>query len=897
MLKFSVVLLFLFVFFQKTISIPGELGMKLLNENRKEVSGGSALNVLVNLTNQTDSVKEVKIKLKSNEHDWRLIMDYSAISIENNTSLNKIIGVHIPEKIKSGDYSIELEGIANSDNQTFGKASIPIRIKPRYDIKVEKQNAPQYLFSGDTLSVKFTIYNLSNLDVKVTANVINGNKPEVRYFNIPQDSSVTAIIPVSIPKDLNHYTKQNVTFSASITEKPEIVSLSSYPFDIIPSANLKFDGYNRFPVKISGIAATSNRWGSRNYSGLVDIRGSGIINENKNQKIEFHLRGPDNSGNPILGLNDEYYLTFISPKLEVYLGDRNYNLTDLTEYSRNGRGIKLQYNLSKISFGSFYNIPRYYPGLKQIFSFYTDFKLNQKIQLSAGFLNKTDTSRIKSNLFTLSGILKPLPWLNSSVELTAGQKLGIITKAYKVSLNINKSIFASHFSFTHADPGFPGYISNSMRISSGITANLKKTSFNLNYDLNSSNLALDTLYANAPFSKILNFMTIYRISMNNSVSLGAYSMGIEDKAPNPLFNYNKYFGRIALNSKFRRIVMNVQGEIGKIDNLLGIVSGDMTDFYNGYFSLQYSFNNSFSTRGFVSYQGGQQYQITGFDKFYYGGSLQMNLNKKYFVSIDYQSNYELKDYFRDRNLLSIQMHLQLNPKHELELGTNYNLVKNSLDKKELNIQLRYTYNLNVPISRKKDIGSISGKIINKGTDKVQGIIINLNGNLTITDKNGNFKFPMVKVGKYILAIDESSFGLNAIAEIPGPYHINIESGKETRFELILTKTANIQGKLVIQEDEKVGQKGYLAAKEEIDKVIIEASSGTETFRLFTGRDGTFRFSDLRPGNWHIKVYPNGIPLGFQLVTDQFDIKLDPEKDENLEVIIRKKMRQIKIQNK
>ena len=897
MLKIISTLLFLTYFFQFTLANQGDLEVKLLNSKRKEVTSGSTSNVLVTFINNADTTKEFQIKLYTPGNDWRQIADYSSIKIEKKSSLNKIIGIRIPKSSKTGDYNIKLEAFEMPDVKSFGKVEIPVFVLPRYEISVEKMNAPRYLFSGDTLGIKFMINNFSNLDVNITSTTFNGGIPEISYLNIPQDSSIITNVPLSIPKELSQYIKQTVMLSAFITNNPETVSTSSYTFDVIPSNKIKFDGYNRFPVKVTGLFASSNRWGNNDYSSMFDIRGSGNLNETKRQKLEFHLRGPNRTGNPILGLNDEYYLMYTSPKIEATLGDRNYSLSELTESSRNGRGVKLQYNTEKLSVGSFYDIPRYFPEIKYIYSIYSNYKLNPKMQFSAGFLSKTDTSKTQSKLLTVSGFIKPFSWGNTSFELAGGQKQSKLTKAFKVTVNINKSIFTSNLSYTHADPGFPGYFSDAMYISSRISANLKKISLSLNYDMNNTNLALDTIYSNAPKSKNLNFLSTFNINQKHSIILGAYSMGFEDKAPLQLFNYNKYYGRMSVNSKLNRIELSIQGEVGKIDNFLETLSGDLTDFYNGYFSMKYSYKNALSVSGFINYQGGQQYKITGFNRYYYGGSLRTNLNKKSFVTLDYQSDYELQEYFRDRSLVSLSTHYQLLTNHELDLTANYNLIRNTLDQKEYSVQFRYTYTINVPLSKKKDVGSIIGQIINKGVEKVQGVIINLNGNVTMTDKNGYFKFPMVKVGTYLLAIDESSFGINSIAETPGPYWVTISPGKETSFVLSLTKSGNIYGGLEIQVDDKSGQKGYIAVKEEIDKVIVEASSGTEIFRVFTGRDGKFLFSDLRPGKWHIKVYPNGIPKGYQIVTDQFDVNLVSGKEEKVEVIIRKISRQIKFQNK
>jgi hypothetical protein len=898
MLKVSAVL-FLFMFFvQSVLAGPGDLEVKLLNEKRKEMAAGSTSNVLIMLINNSDTLKEVQFKLKAPDNSWTQVTNYASTQIEKNASINKIITIHIPENIKSGDYSLELEVFENPGNPAVGNVNIPIYVMPRYEIQVEQLKAPKFLFSGDTLGVRFLIRNLSNIEVKVAATIINDKKPEIRNYRIPKDSSIFAKVSVTIPNGLSSYTQYNVNMTAAIIDKPETEGTSSYTFDVIPGDNVKFDGYNRFPVKVSGIFASSNRNLKRDYGKMIDINGGGMLNEVKNRRLEFHLRGPDQGGNPTLGLNDEYSLIYNTPKTEILLGDNNFRLSDLTESSRSGRGISLHHTFGKLTLGSFVHLPRYYPEFKQIFSFYTNLRFSEKVKFDAGYLTKVNIDNKNINLITFSGFISPFSWVNTEFELATGQQLNKMTKAYRTTVNINNKFFNSHFSLTHADPDFPGYISNSRYISTGLTANLvKKVNLSVNYDLNRSNLALDTMYANAPYSRNLNAFLSYMMSPKNSLSLGVYINDQEDRATIPLFNYKKYTGRFSIYSKFGRINLKVQGEVGKIMNLLEVKNGELTQFYKGNFSLNYAFSSSFSMNGFVNYQGGKQYLITGFQRFYYGGSLQLELKKKTYVSFDYQNNYELKEYYRDRSLLSLQMHQQLNRNHEFQFSTNYNLVKNSLNKKELSIQFRYTCTINIPLSKKKDIGTLTGKIINNGVVHVDGIMINLDGNIAITDKKGNFEFPTVKVGTYILALNESNIGINAIAEVAGPYNVTIEPGRVTKFEISLTKSARIQGSLVIREDEINNQKGYYPITEDIENLIIEASNGPEIFRVMTDRDGNFSFDDLRPGNWHIKIYPNGIPPGYQLDNDQFDLNLTSGKEEKLNVVVHKKSREIKLQKK
>lgn len=826
--------------------------------------------------------------------NWRQVMDYSSIQIEGNTSQTKIISIHVPGNVSAGDYNIDME--AYEQSQLFGKVSIPIRVKPRLQISIEKFNAPKYVMAGDSLKLRFLIQNQSNTSVSVGAKITNGRSTREHYYTIPKDSSVLTDAAVSTPKDLHYNTQLNITMNASISDNAETAVHASYIVNVIPTGEQKFDAYNRYPVKITGIMASSNRTGVRTYGFMYDIQGRGNIDEAQKKRIDFQFRGPDRRGDPLLGLNDQYYMSYNSPKTEILIGDNNYSLSSLTESSRLGRGVRLQYKLDKLSVGSFYHIPRYYPGIKNTYSVYSNYKLNDNIQLATGYLAKTDTMNHRADLLTLSGDARLSSWMKTSVELAMGHRLSQTTKAIKGLFNINTSFINAHLNYIYADPNFPGFISNTMILSTGLSTYLgKQFSLSYSYDQNRSNMALDTLYANAPQTQNMSLIALFRLKANNSIGISAHSVGMIDRADDPLFNYKKLFARASYNAKFKRFNVSLQGEYGEIQNLLSSSGPTTSDFYNQNLNLNYAFNETFSIRGFVNYNGGKQYQVTSSNRFYYGGSLQLNL-KKTFVSFDYQSDYELKEYYRDRSLLSLQLHQELWSNHELNLSTNYNMAKNSLNRKELSIQLRYTYTLNYPLSKKKDVGSLTGKIINKGVEKIGGIIINLDGQLTMTDKNGDFRFPMARTGSYHLLLDETSFGIGTITSTPGPHPVEIQPGKETQFEIELTKAAALQGNLLIQEDASTTDKGYYPIKEEINKLIIEASNGQEMFRIFSANDGTYRFNDLRPGQWTVKVYSNGIPNGYKLEKDLFNLELSSGENKQLDIIIHKKNRVIKLQS-
>lgn len=867
------------------------------NQKKKELTPGSTFNLVVMLKNNSDTEETFHLKTKIPE-GWNQLTDYSSVIVYGNSKKLKILSFNIMESTKVGNYIIEIQAIGKTENSKIGNVKIPVYVKPRFEILTKLIEAPKYAFSGDSVNVKFLIHNLSNIKATINATISNKDAKETRTFILAPDSLVFTNVSVSTTKNIVHYKRNSVSLTSSIAENPETKKTVSYTFDVIPSEKIKFDAHNRIPVKISGLLVTNNQLGDRKYGAMFDIKGSGIISKRKNRNIDFHFLGPNQQGNPVLGQTDEYNVNYSSIHSDVILGDNSYSLTNLTEGSRNGRGFGYTYKFNKLSIGSFVNYPRFYPKIKQVISAFGNYFSGKNLQIKAGFLNKTFVSDSTAQLYTISGKASPFIWSDFEFEYAAGMTAGIMTMAYSTALKINFKLYKMFFNFTKADENFPGYISNSKYMSTGISANIfRKINLSANYNFNYFNIALDTMYANAPFSNNLNFSASYRLNFNHSISIGVNKRGREDRRTPKQFNYNEYTARFTLQSKIKKFTINLNGSIGKTENFLQLNAGEVTNVLNGNLSLQYKISKSIFIKSFINYFEGKQYLINDFKRFLYGGTINLNFGKKLTLMFHYQNDYMIEEYYKDRSLLSLNTNYEINKKNIIGINANYNLRKNSLNNTQLNASLKYTYIINLAVSKREDIGSLQGKIINKGADNIEGISFTLAGNIAISDKNGEFEFPFVETGRHFLFMDNSKSGLNSIAEEPGPYIIEIMPGKKSNFEITLTKSGKITGNIIIEEDINNKKKGFISVKDELKKLIIEAKNKEETYRVLTKNNGTFTFDDLRPGNWKIKIYKRGIPKGYNLETNEFNINLNSMQVKHINVIIKKKSRRIKFQTK
>lgn len=870
-----------------------DIQFSILNTAKREFEPGATINLISKFVNHTSEDALVEVKILDPLALVRPIVNYSSLAIPKNTSSNRVLGILVPSNCDAGNYSIEIEAIDKHTQQSIGKIKIEFVVKTRYEIELIKLNAPAFLYAGDTVSFRSIVQNRSNTTVKVKTTTIEGARSKTEIVTIPKDSSLQLNYFTTISKKSTTYSKEFLFTTAQIVDQEGSDKHVSYEFDVFPNKQVKFDRYNRFPIKIGSMAYVTNRWGDWRAVTMFDVYGSGNLGKNKDKTLSFNLRGPDRRGNPLLGLEDSYNLKFKSKHFDLSLGDDNYSLTQLTESSRNGRGVKAAVSLNKLTIGGFYNAPRYYPLIKNTTSFYSVYDFNTNNYIKLGALFKKDTTSINTEVYTISANNKPFSWLRTDIEVALGRNALGIGKSYNGTFSINKKGFATYGNYVFADPNFPGYLSNSTRIDLGTSLNIKRISFNCAYSVNKTNIALDTLFSNMPYTKNINITTGYRLFNTSILSIGGYMIEALDRSPIPLFNYTKYSGRLSLQSSIKLFSMSLQGDYNKLFNWMNELNR-YSNTYAGSLNLGYHPGSIFTGNAYITYQGGEQ-GITGYDLFYYGSSFEANLNEKFLIRAQYNSNFEWQYYTSERSLLSLTLRAQLNANHQIDLLTNYNLKKNSLNTKELNVQLRYIYTLNVPISKRKDAGSLTGKINNHGIDKVSGIRLKIDGNVAITDKEGNFRFPGLPVGTHLLTIDASSLGINTITEIPGPYTIEIKPATTSHFEFAMTKAAQINGKLVIEEDSRANEKGYIPIKEEIERLVIEASNNNEVYRVYTDRYSCFSFSDLRPGDWVVKIYTNALPRGYKIESTRFSFTLKPGENHSIEVNVKKVARQVRFQ--
>ncbi len=818
-----------------------------------------------------------------------------------------IVPLRISSEAPSGSYEISLH-VSEKDTENKFTEKTEIIVSENRNISITLLESPEFVKAGQVIKASFILKNNGNTKEYLAMESSNSLISQVSTLVLPAGASKVITITKNTDPNLgkNDYQNLNLTARSMVNPAQAITAYSSVK--IISTKPVEDDIYFRLPVSASLSFIGSQNRGVYQDGFQGEIYGKGSLTNKNTSQIEFHAA----TKNPIefnaFTPYEEYFINYKNANLFVHIGDKTYSASYLTEFARYGRGAEIRYDLKKISFGAFYNHPRFFRDIKDEFNIYSKIRIKKESEITAGYLYKIPVSE-KSNftsINTLFGSNTHLPYLagkfqllkslSASGEITYSKTNETEGTAYMLQTQANFSKVSGSLMYLKASPRFAGYFSNTSTFNGNIQYRiLRKVNLFANFIQDAKNYQRDTLLLAAPYRSYFQYGAQYNYIKTGSMMVYSGYQKYQDRLMPRQFDYDEKFFRISVNQKIGQFNINLESQFGTTNNFLTGFSGNST-FYTANVGFQ-KFNTSFDVYG--SYAITSRYQMQNQKQTYFGARVISRLSDKTNFSLFYQNNYMPEDYFKDRNLLEALFHHQLFKNHEIDISGRYNLQRGELSSKDFIFSLRYTMRMNVPVQKIAEYTSLSGTINNLGVKKVDGIRLMMGNHITITDKAGNYTFKNIPPGDYFLEIDRSSTQLNDIpySNFPASLHL---INKENIYNFGLTTAAVIQGSISLNENEENNHyvfAHYQQKKEtkKTDGVIVEATNGEQTYRKICIIGEPFDFTYLRPGNWTVKIYRNGLDKRYKISTNQFQFVLKPSETKNITISIVKQLTEIKYQ--
>ncbi|WP_267406837.1 MULTISPECIES: hypothetical protein [unclassified Chryseobacterium] len=864
---------------------------------------GTSTSISFILENSSSENKKFTIEVTTSNPNIIPILSKSEFNISAGESKSYIVPLRISAEAPQGIYSVIIYGTDQANGNRFTKKE-NIIISGSRKLSVTALDSPEFIRAGETIQASFIIKNGGN----IVENLILESKNAIvdHVPNLMMQPGETKIISIhkTTNAELGQNEYQNLNLSVYSRENPTENQSVYVSTKIISVKPVEDDIYHRLSVAASLSFIGMHNMGMYQDGFQGEIYGKGSLDKDNKNNIEFHAV----TENPVefnsFTQYEEYFINYKRDNFFVHLGDKNYSASYLTEFARYGRGAEIRYDFKKFSLGGFYNHPRFFRDIKDEFNVYSTFKIRKESEIMAGYLHKIPRSgelnygtiRLDSeaHLPYATGKFKLTKNITVSGELAYSKTKELEGSAYMAQAQATFDRLNGNVMYMRASPQFAGYFTNTSTFNGNLQYRISnKLNVFANYMRDARNFQRDTLFLAAPYRNFLQYGLQYKYHSTGSVMLYNGFQKYQDRLEPKQFDYYERFFKVSLDQKIGIFNVNLEGQFGKTENYLTGFTGN-TSFYTANLAFE-KFRTSFTI--FTSYAITSRYQLENQRQIYYGARIISRLSDKTNFSLFYQNNYMPEEYFKDRNLFELLFHQQIFPGNELDLSGRYSLQRGELGNKDFIFSLRYTLRMRIPVQKIAEYTTLSGNIGNLGVKKTEGIKLMLGSYLSVTDKNGNYVFKNIIPGDYYLEIDRSTTQINDITNVSLPASVHLNE-KENIFNFGLTTASSIEGTVQLSENENQYSFAKFPPnrdKKKKESIIIEATNGDQTYRKIVVIGDAFDFTYLRPGNWKVKLYRNGLDKRYKISAENFELNLKPSEKQNITIHITKQQSEIKYQ--
>jgi hypothetical protein len=325
-------------------------------------------------------------------------------------------------------------------------------------------------------------------------------------------------------------------------------------------------------------------------------------------------------------------------------------------------------------------------------------------------------------------------------------------------------------------------------------------------------------------------------------------------------------------------------EVGETTNLLAENSQSTQASFNFLNQFNVQLGPNFKVGGLGQYLRTNRYDQQISSIFLYGLNLGYQWSNHLFATINYRNNFLLEQVNEDRSLLNSSLNINWGP-HQLTGFFSYNIFRNTVDQRNYFLSLSYLYELNLAISKRKDVADLSGVIRPREDQKVEGITLKFAGQTAVTDSEGRFIFRGVRPGEHQLFIDKNSLPIFDRPVKGYSRKVTLGPAENKEISLTLTTTGRIEGQIDFD----------LIEKRAPSNLIIRLQNEEKTLVTEVKKDGTFEWIQLMPGEWNYKVLESGWSRNFDM-NSSGTVTISPGETSKISLVMKEIEEVIKFKN-
>jgi len=839
---------------------------------------GSIVTLSVVVGNRSGETDEFADQLSLPSGCERVAPPELPFRVEGGGQLVRVLAVLVPANMRAGRHSLRYSVQSRRDPASMGLVDFEMQVSSVDDLEmvIDPQSGP--ILAGDEYPIRLRVSNHGNSPVSAQltrrSSLGFAVSLETPAFNLEAGASREIVCQVRTDKLFDRHASHVVSFdltATSITGKPLSASQAS-AVEIIPRISGKVDPYHQFPMqhRLIGIAATGQE-----AMVQVEFSGNGTLDEAGEHRIDFLLRGPDTQESIIFGERDEYGISYHGTHWDVDLGDRIYALSPLTEWRSLGRGAGVAWRREKLSVGGFWMTTRFRQQNSQELATFVQYDFSKQLRLRGNFLRKTGDSTqfmpaLPQNLHTLEAHYQPGKWLNLKLEGGFSRSDGGITDhAYRVDAR-GELPGELHYSLehTHAGPDFGGYFNDTSTLYASVSRSVTKDlKVHANYNRFAGNLALnDVRSAVVTRENSWNIGADYNLAAHTTLSLQWQHNQRQDILAPAAFDFVEDSVRLGMGHRFSdKLHVQQLLDLGLMDNAL---TGEDGSFLRSATTLNWRPTSSQTYSLFGGY-GPSAFTASTANALNLGVTARWQINKQLLANVSYAINQYDGLAGREQNQLFASLRHVFKNKSSLSLigrlTRSSTRTANSSRQDEAAVMVTFTTPFSMPVSSKRSIGMLQGRVINNSQTAEAGVprvVLQAGDRFAVTDEAGKFEFPGLKPGEHVLKIQADSLGPNLALSQPLAEKVRVRAADVTWLEIAVAPACSLEVyamRYQFAEGHALNTSGKVTEAGAQEAVTLEISNGSEIWRAQTDRTGYARFDRLPAGAWTLRAACQHLP--------------------------------------
>jgi len=847
---------------------------------------GKVNNFSILLKNNGTNPTELNLQLDM-PTDWKVISNQKSIKLDSKEKSVKILSFVVPTNALAGSYEITYRLINKAHQKEEATKKFTFQVDETNKLEVIPLNAPRTVIAGAKLTASFLVKNTSNQNQTILLSTEDAKIIGSPTIKLAAFTSHKLDVETTTSPDIRKEGRLSLQLTATL-ESSRLMRTGFLHTQLIPSIDYGADNTLKLPG-FASINLLHRQYGDgrvgQGWQGELFLQGA--IDKTDKKEITLSLRGPNQQDATELTLQDEYYASYQSEKIKTTIGDNNFALSTLTEFSRNGRGVEMEAYFGKATIGGFYVRPRFFSAVKAETGFFIENEFNKKALLRFNYLHKNQLGHQgTASIMSFSGVFNPLQNTLLEAEMAAGNS------GESAYLNLQSTYFKRvriNGNLIYASPKFTGYFQNTFNFSGNVSYKLnKKIDLVAGIFQDKRNAALDTLLLAAPFSDRRHVGFRLKLGANTQFQFNLRQNEVEDQLPQKQFFQKERLLFLGINQNIRRFSFGLSSEYGVAHNFLQSIETDAQKVFRVYTDLGWKIGD-FSLTAFGQYFNKNSWQITSQKQFLWGTAVSGVIKKNTRFEIRYQNDFEVATYYKNRNAFDLSIAQTIRKKSQLILNARQTIRRNTLNHKDFALSAKYVYNFGIRLEEKPKTGNIYGFLKRSNGKSTKGVIVYLNGRTAVTNSEGQFKFKSVPPGQYPLMIDPSTMDLHEILADNALPTIVVLPETDQEVHLKLIQSGAILGAL---EFKRTQPRAQIISLEAVGSILLQISNGTETRRTFTDEKGQYQFGDLKPGEWKLEVLSKGLNKKYKIAKSTYTVRIEEGQKTNLPILIQDKKRNI-----